>query len=34
MLTTEDFEAMPAHHRRMLMALIESEIAEVDPRQR
>jgi hypothetical protein len=33
MLTTEDFAAMPAHHRLALMALIEGEIAEVDPRR-
>jgi len=33
MLTTEDFAAMPAHHRAALMALIEGEIAEVDPRR-
>jgi len=33
MLTTEDFAAMPAHHRLALMALIEGEIAEADPRR-
>ncbi|MGE0743568.1 MAG: hypothetical protein AB7O98_19715 [Hyphomonadaceae bacterium] len=33
MLTTEDFAAMPAHHRMALMALIEGEIAEADPRR-
>lgn len=32
MLTTADFAAMPAHHRAALLALIEGEIAEVDPR--
>lgn len=33
MLTTEDFAAMPASHRRALLALIEGEIADADPRQ-
>lgn len=32
-LTTADFEAMPAHHGMALLALIEGEIAEVDPRR-
>lgn len=31
MLPTEDFAAMPTHHRRALMALIEGEIEEADP---
>lgn len=32
-LTHEDFAAMPAPHRRALLALVEGEIAEVDRRQ-
>lgn len=32
MLTSADFEAMPKHHRLALMALIEGEIAEADPK--
>lgn len=31
-LTAEDFAEMPPHHRAALMALIEGEIAAVDPR--
>ena len=33
MLTTEDFEAMPPHHRAALLALIEGEISDADPRR-